>query len=119
MNKLKTHLLFLLILVLIKSWSLFAEDIIVSDGAIDVLNGIYTEQGMYNGKPCYENGESEIRYKGCRAKWVLLINGVMYYRNMTDSELCPLDGWLTACKAKEISNKVPEFEVKISIFPNN
>jgi hypothetical protein len=34
----------------------------------------------------------------------------MYYRNMNDLENCPLDGWLTACKVKGISDKIPHFE---------
>jgi len=97
---------------------LFAVDIIVSNGKIKEVNGVYFEQGLYNGKPCYKKGNYEIRYKGCRAKWVLLINGVMYYRNMTNSVYCPLDNWRTACKAKEISDKVPEFEIKITNLPN-
>lgn len=89
---------------------LFAEDIIVSESAIKGIEGKFTENGTYNEKPCYKNGDYEIRYKGCRAKWVLVYKDTMYYRNMTDLDSCPLDGWLTACKIREISDTIPLFQ---------
>jgi hypothetical protein len=89
---------------------LFAENIIVSNSVIKCIEGEYVQEGSYNSKPCYINGDFEIRYKGCRAKWVLVHQDTMYYRNMNDLESCPLEGWLTACRVKGISDKIPQFE---------
>jgi hypothetical protein len=87
---------------------LLAKDFEVVDAGVKEANGIYKEQGTFKGHPKYVKGNCEIRYKGCRSKWMLYINNKHYYKNKINSKECPLTGWQIACGAKKISLQKPK-----------
>jgi hypothetical protein len=111
----KKTLIYLLLMVgfipLTFSKALLAKDLKVENAGVKEANGIYIEQGIFKGHPKYVKGNCEIRYKGCRSKWMLYIGDKHYYKNKINSEECPLIDWQIACGAKKISIQIPKFKM--------
>ena len=103
--------IFLMIFLFLTTTFLIAADIEVTGAGVKQANGIYKQDGTFKGHPKYVKGKCEIRYKGCRSKWMLYIDDKHYYKNKADSSQCPLMDWQVACGAKNISTKVPEFKI--------
>jgi len=101
----------LLFFVLVYTARLEAQNISVKKAGIAEANGVYVLSGTYNDRPLYVKGNCEIRYKGCRSKWVLFIDGKMIYKNKLDIQECPLFGWELTCATKKEQPEVPVFNL--------
>lgn len=66
------------------------------------VNGTYVASGVFNNKPYYTKDEYILGYRHCGIKWVIIDGGdplnlgsgyCPVFRNDTDSEWPPIDGW--------------------------
>ena len=81
---------------------LFAADAItIKHAGVDKANGVYIRQGEYNKHPLYVKDNCQIRYKGCRSKWVIMVDDTALYKNFNDSEICPLIDWQITCASSD------------------
>jgi len=106
----KVTIPFWLVVFILCAARLYAQNICVEKAGIKEADGIYMLSGSYNDRPLYVKGNCEIRYKGCRSKWGLLIDGKMIYKNRIDIEECPFIGWETTCANKKDKPEVPVFK---------
>ncbi|MBE9468495.1 MAG: T9SS type A sorting domain-containing protein [Bacteroidetes bacterium] len=76
---------------------MFFEKYIVSDATKNIeVNDTFFLTGIFNQKPYYTNGEYNINYRGCKAKWVVqknLYSGCPEYSTSIDGDNIPAKGW--------------------------
>ncbi|MCK5149163.1 hypothetical protein KAR48_20580 [bacterium] len=88
----------LLLLVVPALWA--AENIEVSGTGIEAIDGAYVQDGTVDGRPRYVKGDAEIHYFAKGNKWIMYLNENPYFKNNSDSETCPLEGWKKARSLK-------------------
>ncbi len=81
--------------------------IVVKNAGMKQINGVYVQTGIYKDHPVYVKDECKIQYKGCRSKWVIYYKDKAFYKNIQDSDVCPLIDWQMTCLAKKDSLYVP------------
>ncbi|RLD60286.1 MAG: hypothetical protein DRJ01_09910, partial [Bacteroidetes bacterium] len=76
---------------------MFMEKYIVFDATENVeVNDIFLLTGLFNQKPYYTNGNYNINYRGCGAKWVLVTSSggsCPEYSTAIDGDNIPAEGW--------------------------
>ncbi len=112
MKKIFLIKVFLFIILFTNVFALFAADSInVKNAGMDAVNGNYELKGTFNNHPLYVKGDCQIRYKGCKSKWVILYKNISYYKNYNDSDICPILDWQMTCAAKKDSLQAPVLTV--------